>query len=86
MRWVMNQAIHFVAAIVIFMLFAFGGLVGAALAGCGLGIIREFSEVGGSRIEFHEVVGHFKRLDPWSDLAFWSLGGYVAALLITSLG
>jgi hypothetical protein len=80
---IIDQAAHFCVALVILALFAWGGIIGAALAGLGMGLIRELSEAGGSRITYAEVRAHFsKGRDPWIDLAFWALGGAVAGVLV----
>lgn len=77
---VTDQIAHFVAAMIILCLFAFGGIFGGAFAGLGCGLIRELTEAGGSRITFDEVQAHFTKSDPWIDLAFWTLGGIAAAV------
>lgn len=81
-----DQIAHFVVGFSILLLFAKTGLVGGAVAGLCLGLIRETAEAGGSRITLSEVIWHFrKRLDPWIDLLFWSLGGLVAAYAVQAL-
>lgn len=79
---VTDQIAHFLLALAILTLFSLGGVFSGAAAGLCLGLIREASEAGGSRITFSEVVWHFRhKTDPWIDLAFWTLGGAVAGLL-----
>ena len=78
-----DQILHFVGAMFILCVFAFGGIIGGAVAGLGCGLIRELSEAGGSRITFPEVKAHFtKGFDPWLDLIFWTLGGIVSAIVV----
>lgn len=76
-----DQIAHFAVALALLALFALGGPIGGALAGVGMGLIRELTEAGGSRIAWAEVPPHFARADPWIDLAFWALGGLAAALI-----
>jgi hypothetical protein len=84
---VTDQIAHFIVAMLLLSLFAFGGVLGAAAAGLGMGLIRELSEAGGSRIAWHEIRAHFaKGSDPWIDLAFWTLGGLAAGSFRHFLG
>lgn len=76
-----DQIAHFTVALAVLALFASGGVIGGALAGCALGLIRELTEAGGSRITWAEVPPHFAKRDPWIDLIFWTLGGIIAALI-----
>jgi len=76
---VVDQTLHFAAALLILSLFALGTLWAGAFAGLALGLIREMTEAGGSRIALAEIGPHFRKRDPWIDLAFWTLGGAVAA-------
>jgi len=78
---VTDQIAHFTVALAVLALFASGGVIGGALAGLALGLIRELSEAGGSRIAIAEIGPHFAKRDTWFDLAFWTLGGLAAALL-----
>lgn len=78
---VTDQIVHFTLALAVLALFASGGLIGGAVAGAALGLIRELTEAGGSRLALAEIGPHFARADPWIDLAFWTLGGIVAALI-----
>jgi hypothetical protein len=80
---VTDQIAHFTAALAILSLFALGGIVGGVLAGLALGLIRELTEAGGSRIALAEIGPHFAKVDPWIDLAFWALGGAVAAAVLS---
>lgn len=79
---VTDQIAHFVVGAAILLIFAFGGLVGGAVAGAACGLIRELTEAGGSRIALAEIPPHFKKLDPWIDLLFWSLGGALASTVV----
>jgi len=76
---IMDQVLHFAAALLILSIFALGTLWAGALAGLSLGLIRELTEAGGARIAFAEIAPHFAKRDPWIDLAFWTLGGTAAA-------
>ncbi|MDT8328454.1 MAG: hypothetical protein RQ750_13905, partial [Roseovarius sp.] len=76
---VTDQLAHFVVAFAIAALFLAGGIVGGFIAGASCGLIREVTEAGGSRIALSELPPHFAKLDPWIDVAFWALGGGVAA-------
>jgi len=78
-----DQLAHFAVALALFALFALGGVIGGAVAGLGMGLIRELSEAGGSRISFSEIGPHFAKVDPWIDLAFWTLGGLTAAIILS---
>jgi hypothetical protein len=78
-----DQIAHFTAALAILSLFTLGGIVGGVLAGLALGLIRELTEAGGSRIALAEIGPHFAKVDPWIDLAFWALGGAVAAAVLS---
>jgi hypothetical protein len=77
-----DQIAHFAVALGLLALFALGGVVGGALAGLSMGLIRELSEAGGSRIALAEIPPHFAKADPWIDLAFWALGGVAAVLVL----
>lgn len=79
---VTDQIVHFTVALAVLALFALGGLIGGAIAGAALGLIRELTEAGGSRIALAEIAPHFARRDPWIDITFWTLGGVVAALIV----
>jgi hypothetical protein len=79
---VTDQIAHFVVGAAILLAFAFGGLIGGAVAGAACGLIRELTEAGGSRIALAEIGPHFKKLDPWIDVAFWALGGVFASLVV----
>jgi hypothetical protein len=79
---VTDQIAHFVVGAAILTLFTVGGTVGGFFAGVAIGLIRELTEAGGSRIAVSEIAPHFAKLDPWIDLAFWGLGGLTAAFLI----
>lgn len=80
---IIDQVLHFAVSALILSLFALGGIAGGAAAGLALGLIRETAEAGGSRITLSEVIWHFrKRLDPWIDLTFWTLGGIAVAMLV----
>lgn len=72
---IIDQSAHFLVAAIIGSAFLFGGLWGGAIGGAACGLIREVTEAGGSRIALKEIPPHFARLDPWIDLAFWSIGG-----------
>ncbi|MCX9146630.1 hypothetical protein [Erythrobacter sp. WG] len=74
-----DQIAHFAVALGLLSLFAQLGALGGALAGLGIGLVRELSEAGGSRIALAEIPPHFAKRDPWIDLAFWTLGGLTAA-------
>lgn len=74
----LDQLAHFAVALGLLSLFAQLGLIGGALAGLGIGLVRELSEAGGSRIALAEIGPHFAKRDPWIDLAFWTLGGLAA--------
>lgn len=77
-----DQIAHFAVAAAILSCFALGGIIGGAVAGLACGLIRELSEAGGSRIALAEIGPHFAKRDPWIDLAFWTLGGIAAALVV----
>lgn len=79
---VTDQIAHFAVGAAILLTFAFGGLIGGAVAGLACGLIRELTEAGGSRIALAEIKPHFKKLDPWIDLAAWSLGGAFASMVV----
>lgn len=82
MQKYIDQAIHVVAGFGLVLL-ASGGVFGGLVAGLGIGLVRELSEAGDSRITYEEVKAHFtKGRDPWIDLAFWALGGAVAGVLV----
>jgi len=81
-RHITDQIAHFAAAFALLMLFAHLGLFGGLLAGLGIGLVRELSEAGGSRIALAEIAPHFRKRDPWIDLAFWALGGLAAAVVL----
>lgn len=81
-RHITDQVAHFAVAMLVLTVFAIGTLWAGALAGLALGLIREMTEAGGSRIALAEIGPHFRRRDPWIDLTFWALGGVVAALLL----
>lgn len=81
MTKITDQIAHFSVALALLSLFALGGPIGGAVAGVGMGLIRELTEAGGSRIAWAEVPPHFAKRDPWIDLAFWALGGLAAALI-----
>jgi hypothetical protein len=78
---VTDQILHFIASLAIFALFS-QGWWGGLLAGVGLGLIRELTEAGGSRIALSEIRPHFDKVDPWIDLTFWGLGGLFASLVL----
>jgi hypothetical protein len=78
---VTDQIAHFVVAAAILLTFALGGLIGGVVAGLAIGLIRELTEAGGSRIALAEIGPHFKKRDPWIDLAFWGFGGFISALV-----
>lgn len=77
-RHITDQIAHFAVALALLTAFAHLGLIGGALAGLGIGLVRELSEAGGSRITLAEIGPHFAKRDPWIDLAFWTLGGLAA--------
>jgi hypothetical protein len=79
---VTDQLAHFVVAVALLCAFVSFGLFGGVLAGAGIGLVRELSEAGGSRIAWAEIPPHFAKRDPWIDLFFWGLGGGVAKLLM----
>jgi len=83
MKSAFDQTIHFAFAFA--FVWAFGAAEGwhGAAQGLILGVIREASEAGGARIMRMEVIDHFRKRDPWIDLLFWSLGGFVAALAVS---
>lgn len=81
-RHITDQVAHFAVAAAILSTFALGTVWAGALAGLALGLIRELTEAGGSRIALAEIGPHFRKRDPWIDLTFWMLGGAVAALLL----
>lgn len=82
MQKVTDQVAHFVCAAAVVMLFApDAGALGLGI-GLALGLVREVSEAGGSRITWAEVKAHFtKGIDPWLDLTFWTLGGLTGGAL-----
>ena len=80
MQKITDQAWHFGVAAGIGALFIYGGTIGGALAGLMCGLIREFTEVGGSRIELPELRPLLTKRDFYIDCAFWALGGLVLAL------
>lgn len=77
-----DQIAHFVLGAAILLTFAFGGLIGGAVAGLACGLIREMTEAGGARVTLSEIPTHFRKLDPWVDLVFWSLGGVAASSFV----
>lgn len=79
---VTDQIAHFVAGAAILTLFAVGGIVGGFVAGGAIGLIRELTEAGGSRIALSEIPPHFAKRDPWIDLTFWCLGGGFASAVV----
>ena len=83
-RHITDQVAHFAVAVLILSIFAIGTVWAGALAGLALGLIRELTEAGGSRIALAEIGPHFRKRDPWIDLTFWALGGVVAALVRVS--
>jgi hypothetical protein len=78
---VTDQVLHFAVAVAIFTLF-FQSWWGSLLSGAALGLIREFTEAGGSRISLSEIKSHFGKLDPWVDICFWAFGGLFASMLL----
>jgi len=81
LRHITDQIAHFAAAALILAIASVGTIWAGALAGLALGLIRETAEASGSRITLAEVLAHFRKRDPWIDLAFWTLGGAVAAAI-----
>jgi hypothetical protein len=78
-----DQIAHALVPLAILALAWIGTAWAFALAGLAMGLIRELSEAGGSRITWPEVKAHFaKGFDPWIDLTFWALGGAVAGVLL----
>jgi len=73
-----DQGSHFAAAILILLMFYYGGVIGSALAGFGVGFVRELTEEG-DRVTLSAAKA---ALGSWLDLSFWTLGG-VAAKVIT---
>lgn len=82
---VTDQIAHFIVGAAILSLFALGGLTGGFVAGAAIGLIRELTEAGGSRITLAEIPPHFAKRDPWIDLTFWSLGGGFASVAVWTL-
>lgn len=75
-----DQALHFAVPIAILGLFALGGIIAGALAGLALGLIRETAE-GVRRMTIASVKAQLAKRDTQIDLAFWTLGGAVAAMI-----
>ena len=82
---VTDQIAHFVAGAAILALFATGGFIGGFVAGAAIGLVRELTEAGGSRIALAEISPHFAKFDPWLDLTFWGLGGGFASVVVRAL-
>lgn len=78
---VTDQILHFAIAVAILSVSTLGWW-GAMVAGAAIGLIRELTEAGGSRIALAEIAPHFTKRDPWIDLGFWALGGLAASLLL----
>ena len=79
---VTDQIAHFTVGAAILTLFALGGLIGGFVAGAVIGLVRELTEAGGSRITLAEIPVHFAKRDPWIDLTFWGLGGGFASVVV----
>ena len=77
-----DQIAHFLVPLAILSLALVGTVWACALAGLAMGLIRETAEASGSRITLAEVLAHFRKADPWIDLAFWSLGGAALGWLL----
>lgn len=74
-----DQTAHALTAIAIFSIFARGGLIGGALAGFMVGMVRELTEEGTT-----VTLAAFSRaIKSWRDLFFWSIGGLIAQTLLT---
>jgi len=84
LRHIADQAAHFAAALAILSLFAFGGIIGGALAGLGCGLIRETAE-GVRRMTLASIGTQLSKRDSQIDLIFWTLGGIAAAVLVERL-
>lgn len=76
-----DQSAHFMAALVVLSVAnTLGGNIGAlagAFIGFCLGFVREITEEGEVTIPAVKSA-----LTSWLDLAFWTLGGYAAGLLV----
>jgi|GEM_PF-1376723 len=76
-----DQAPHFAAALAILAIFAIGGLVAGALAGAGIGLMRELGEAG-TPLTFEKAKVQLTQTDAALDISFWALGGAVAGWLL----
>ena len=72
-----DQGSHFAAALLILLMFYYGGIIGSALAGFGVGFVRELTEEG-DRVTLAAAKA---ALGSWLDLSFWTLGGVVAKVI-----
>lgn len=79
-RALIDQTAHFAAGFVILSAFAFGGIPGGAVAGFGIGLVREISE-SGTPVQWLSVKQQLTKTDAPLDLLFWALGGAAAALI-----
>ncbi|MEQ5789095.1 hypothetical protein J3454_14455 [Erythrobacter sp. NFXS35] len=79
-RQAIDQIAHFAAALVILLVFAEGGIIGGAVAGLGCGLIREVAE-SGNPVRWPAVKAQLTQTDAPLDILFWSLGGFVAAII-----
>ena len=100
MQDTIDQVVHFVCAAAISLAVSLGlalgyviggpdmafigSVVGGLIAGLACGLIREFSEAGGSRSTRAEVEEHFRSggAAVRKDLFFWSLGGAFGGVVI----
>ena len=74
---IVDQAAHLIAALLIFLVFFYGGIVGALFAGFSVGYVRELTEEG-DRVT---LAAARLALGSWKDLSFWTLGSLLAKLL-----
>jgi hypothetical protein len=81
-KQLVDQSAHFIAALVILIpAMSHPSIITGALAGFGLGFVREMTEEG-TKITLDAAKKVFASKNSMIDIAFWVLGGAVAGLLV----
>lgn len=77
---IIDQSLHFAAALLIGLIFMAGGVIAGAIAGAGCGLVREVSE-SGTPVRWAAVKAQLTQTDAAIDVSFWAVGGSAAALI-----